>query len=135
MADDTYLIPHKGNLVSRIAGAKIFSKFDMKTRFWQVSIKEEDRFKTTFNVPFGHYECNFMPFGLKHAPSKFQKVMDQVFRSYFDWLIVYIDDVLIFSKSIDENFKHAYKFMHIVKNNGLVLHKRRWRSFRPRLNS
>ena len=101
LADDTYPIPHKGSLIRRIAGAKIFSKFDMKSRFWQVAIKEEDRFKTAFSAPSGHYEWNVMPFGLKHAPSKFQRVMDEVFKPYFDWLIVYIDDFVIFSKRIE----------------------------------
>ena len=87
----------------------------MKSRFWKVSIKEEDRFKTSFSIPSGHYEWNVMPFGLKHAPSKLQKVMDQVFKPYFDWLIVYIDDILVFSKSIDENLKQLYIFIKLIK--------------------
>ena len=111
MADDTYPIPHKGDLIRRIAGAKIFSKFDLKAGFWQVSINEEDKFKTAFSIPAGHYEWNVMPFGLKNSPSKFQKVMDDIFKPYFDWLLVYIDDVLIFSKNIYDHFKHVNIFM------------------------
>lgn len=90
----------------------------MKSGFWQVAMKEEDRFKTAFNIPAGHYEWNTMPFGLKHAPSEFQKVMDQVFKPYFDWLIVYVDDVLIFSKSVEEHFKHVHIFTQVVKRKG-----------------
>ena len=101
LADDTYPIPHKSSLVNRIAGAKIFSKFDLKSGFWQVAIKEEDKFKTSFSVPAGHYEWNIMPFRLKNAPSKFQRVMDNVLNPYFDWMIVYIDDILMFSDSIE----------------------------------
>lgn len=63
LVDDTYPIPHKGNLITRILGAKIFSKFDMKFGFWKVSIKEKDWFKTAFTVSLGHYEWNIMPFG------------------------------------------------------------------------
>ena len=51
----------------------------MKTGFWQVQIKEEDRYKTTFIVLFGHYEGNVMPFGLKNAPSEFQNIMSDIF--------------------------------------------------------
>jgi len=66
-----------------------------------------------------------MPFGLKNAPSKFQKVMDSIFNPYFHWIIVYIDDVLIFSKNIQENFKHVNVFKNLVKHNGLVLSKKK----------
>lgn len=119
LADDTYPKPQKGDLIRRIAGAKIFSKFNLKAGFWQVAIAEKDKFKTTFSIPAGHYEWNVMHFGLKNAPSKFQKVMDIIFEPYFDWLILYIDDVLIFSKNIQEPFKN------LVKHNGLVLSKKK----------
>jgi hypothetical protein len=60
-----YLISNKKYLLSRLYNATIFSKFDMKNGFWQIQIDEKDRYKTTFTVPFGHYEWNVMPFGLK----------------------------------------------------------------------
>ena len=129
MADDTYPIPHKGDLIRRIAGGKIFSKFDLKAGFWQVAIHEEDKFKTAFSIPAGHYEWNVMPFGLKNAPSKFQKVMDDIFKQYFIWLLVYIDDVLIFSRNLDDHFKHVNIFMKLVRKNGLVLSKRKMELF------
>lgn len=129
LGNDTYPIPHKRNLISRIAGDKIFSKFDMKSSFWQVAIQEKDRFKTAFSIPTWHYEWNFLPFGIKHAPSKFQKIMDHIFKPYFDWLMVYIDDVLIFSKSIEEHFKNVHNFSQIMKNNGLVLSKKKMELF------
>ena len=55
----------------------------MKLGFWQVQIKEEDRYKTAFTVPFGHYEWNVMPFGLKNDPSKFQNIMNDIFNPHF----------------------------------------------------
>ena len=125
LADDTYPIPHKGDLIRRISGAKVFSKFDLKSGFWQVAIAEGDRWKTAFNVPHGHYEWNVMPFGLKHAPSKFQKVMDSIFKPYADWLLAYIDDLLIFSKNLNDHFRHLKIFMKLVKNNGIVLSKKK----------
>ncbi|KAI0511012.1 hypothetical protein KFK09_011630 [Dendrobium nobile] len=62
-----------------------------------------------------------MPFGLKNAPSEFQKIMNEIFNSYNKYIIVYIDDVLIFSKSIDEHFKHLKTFIWLAKSNGLVI--------------
>lgn len=129
LADDTYPIPHKGDLIRRIAGAKVFSKFDLKAGFWQVAVHEEDKFKTAFSIPAGHYEWNVMPFGLKNAPSNFQKVMDDIFKPYFDWLLVYIDDVLIFSRNLDDHFKHVNIFMNLVRRNGLVLSKKKMELF------
>lgn len=123
LAYNDYPIPHKGDLISRIAGAKVFSKFDLKSGFWQVAILEKDKFKTAFSVPAGHYEWNVMSFGLKHAPSKFQKVMDSIFKPFFDWLIVYIDDILIFSKNVQDHFRHMHIFRNTIKRNGLVLSK------------
>ena len=78
----------------------------MKLGFWQIQIHESDKYKTGFVTPFGHYEWNVMPFGLKNAPSEFQKIMNEIFNQYSHFSIVYIDDVLIYSKSIDEHWKH-----------------------------
>jgi hypothetical protein len=66
-----YHIPNRKDLVSRLNDALVFSKFDMKSRFWQIQICDQDRYKTAFTTPFGHYEWNVMPFGLKNAPSEF----------------------------------------------------------------
>ena len=77
-----------------------FSKFDMKSGFWQIQINEKDRYKTAFTVPFGHYEWNVMPLGLKNAPNEFQNIMNDIFTPFTDFSIVYIDDVLIFLKQL-----------------------------------
>ena len=98
-----YPLPNKKDLLDRLYKAIIFSKFDMKSRFWQIQIDEKDRYKTAFTVPFGHYEWNIMPFGLKNAPSEFQNIMNEIFAPFTEFPIVYIDDVLIFSKLIDNH--------------------------------
>ncbi|BBN67594.1 hypothetical protein Prudu_122S000600, partial [Prunus dulcis] len=74
-----------------------FSKFDMKSGFWQIQIDELDRYKTAFVTPFGHYEWNVNPFGLKNVSSEFQNIMNEIFNPVSHFSIVYIDDVLIFS--------------------------------------
>jgi len=92
----------------------------MKTGFWQIQIIESDRYKTAFTVPFGHYEWNVMPFGLKNAPSEFQNIMNDIFNTYTCFIIVYIDDVLVFSTSIEQHFKYLNIFINIIIKNGLV---------------
>jgi len=92
----------------------------MKSRFWQIQIAKVDRYKTAFIVPFGHYEWNAMPFGLKNAPFEFQNIMNDIFTPLVSFIIVYIDDVLVFSKSIDQHSKHLQTFIFIMEKNGLA---------------
>ena len=113
-----YHIPNRKNLVSRLSNALVFSKI---SGFWQIQIDDHDRYKTAFTTPFGHYEWNVMPFGLKNAPSEFQNIMNDIFNLFTHFTIVYIDGVLIFSKSIDEHWKHLNSFLDIIKNSGLVV--------------
>ena len=96
-----YPIPNKKDLVTRPSRVVVFSKFDMKSDFWQIQIREFDRYKTTFTTPFGHYEWNLMPFGLKNAHSEFQNIMNEIFNPFSSHAIVHIDDVFIFSESLD----------------------------------
>ena len=116
-----YPIPNKRDLIKRLSQAVIFSKFDMKSGFWQIQIYENDKYKTAFVTPFGHYEGNVMPFSLKNAPNEFQNTMNEIFNQYSHFSVLYIDDVLIYSKSIDEHWKHLYLFARIIKSNGLVV--------------
>ena len=92
----------------------------MKSGFWQIQVAETDRYKTAFTVPFGHYEWNVMPFGLKNAPSEFQNIMNDIFTPYTGFILVYIDDVLIFSKTIDQHFKHLQIFISVMERNVLA---------------
>ena len=110
----------------------MFSKFDMKSEFWQVQISKEDKYKTAFTTPFGHYEWNAIPFGLKNAPSEFQNIMNDIFNSFSHFTIVYIDDVLIYSNSIDEHWKHLYSFLENIKRNGLVVFAKKIKLFQTK---
>ena len=95
-----YPLPNKQELVKNLYKAVIFSKFDMKSGYYQIRIKEEDKYKTAFVVSFGHYEWNVMPMGLKNAPAEFQNIMNNILMPYSGFAIVYLDDVLIFSDSV-----------------------------------
>uniref|UniRef100_A0A9I9D788 Reverse transcriptase domain-containing protein n=1 Tax=Cucumis melo TaxID=3656 RepID=A0A9I9D788_CUCME len=102
-----YLIPIRQDLLKRITLAKVFSKFDMKSGFWQIQIHPADRYKTAFNVPFGQFQWNVMPLGLKNASSEFQKIMNDIFNQYQEFTIVYIDDVL--GMFVGRKFSHPFK--------------------------
>ena len=113
----------KKDLLDRQHDSLIFSNFDLKSGYWQIQINEKDRYKIAFNVLFGQYEWNVMSFGLKNAPSEFQNIMNDIFNPYSDFIIVYIDDILVFSKTIESHFKHLYLFEKIIIKNGVVISK------------
>ena len=97
----------------------VFNKFDMKSGFWQIQIRESDRYKTAFTTPFRHYEWNVMPFGLKNAPSEFQNIINEIFNPFSSFAIVYINDILIFSESLNQHKKHLYKYKYIYNERPL----------------
>jgi hypothetical protein len=96
-----YPIPNKKDLLQKLHFAFIFSKFDMKSGFWQIQIHPKACYKIAFTILFGQYKWNVMPFGLKNAPSKFQRIINDKFNAYSIFYIVYIDDVHIFSNSLE----------------------------------
>nr|GFB87707.1 putative polyprotein [Tanacetum cinerariifolium] len=118
---DQYSLPGINTIIKRIGGAKIFSKFDLKSGFHQVAMNEESIPWTAFLVLGGLYEWLVMPFGLKNAPAVFQRKMDKCFKGTESFIAVYIDDILVFSKNEKEHAKHLEKMLKIYKDNGLVL--------------
>jgi len=92
----------------------------LKSGFWQIGIITADRYKTTFTAPHGQYQWTVMPFGLKNAPSEFQKRLEDIFGGV-EFIIVYIDDLLVFSKDVNSHKMHLEKFYEMVYRHGLVL--------------
>ena len=121
-----YHIPNKNDLVHRLSEVVVFSKFDMKFGFQQIQISENDRYKTIFTTPFGHYEWNVMPFGLKNASSEFQNIMNDIFNTFSHFTIVY-------SSSINEHWKHLYLFLDTIKRNGLVVSAKKVKLFQTKV--
>ncbi|CAJ0928485.1 unnamed protein product [Ranitomeya imitator] len=103
-----YPLPLISDLFARIKGASWFTKIDLRGAYNLVRIRQGDEWKTAFNTPEGHFEYLVMPFGLANAPSVFQSFMHDIFREYLDkFLIVYLDDILIFSDDWESHVKQV----------------------------
>jgi hypothetical protein len=115
-----YALPRIDELLDRLYGAKVFSKIDLTSGYWQIAIAAQDRYKTAFRTRYGHYEFNVMPFGLTNAPATFQSLMNDIFRDMLDeCVIVYMDDILVYSKNPDEHELHLRKVLQRLKDNQL----------------
>lgn len=116
-----YPLPRIDDLLDRLHGAKYFSKVDLASGFYQVPLKEEDRPKTAFRTRFGSYEFKVMPMGLCNSPSTFQRLMDVVLYETLDlFVIVYLDDILIYSKTEEEHLKHVEIVLQKLREHKLL---------------
>ncbi|MBE6133033.1 MAG: hypothetical protein E7180_06615 [Erysipelotrichaceae bacterium] len=119
---NSYPLPLISELIDRVKGAKYFTKLDLKSAYNLVRIKEGDEFKTAFRTRYGHYEYLVMPFGLKNAPATFQHFINDVLSDYLDdFVISYIDDILIYSNSLEEHHEHVRKVLKKLLDNNLFV--------------
>jgi RNase H-like domain found in reverse transcriptase/Reverse transcriptase (RNA-dependent DNA polymerase)/Integrase zinc binding domain/Chromo (CHRromatin Organisation MOdifier) domain len=120
---DRYAIPHQDNIFASLIGALFFSHLDMNKGYHQVELDEESRKLTAFiTEEFGLWEYLRVPFGLKNAPSFFQRIMDELLARYrFDFVLAYLDDIVIFSKTFDEHLQHIEVVLDVLSSVGLTL--------------
>ena len=119
---DAYPLPNINEILDQLGSAKYFSILDLASGFHQIPMHKEDSPKTAFSTPYGHYEFNRMPFGLKNAPATFQRLMDQILTGLQGTeLFVYLDDVVIYARSLQEHLVKFKKLAGRLQKAGLQL--------------
>lgn len=130
---DRYPIPHIHSVGSKLKDQTVFSKIDLLKAYHQIPMREEDIEKTAVITPFGLFEYVFMPFGLRNAGSTFQRFMDNLFLNV-SCVFNYLDDVLIFSPSMEQHIKDLDVVMGILEENNLKLSINKCEFFRNSLD-
>ncbi|KAJ9541625.1 LOW QUALITY PROTEIN: hypothetical protein OSB04_028131 [Centaurea solstitialis] len=115
-----YPLPRIDDLFDQLQGAKFFSKIDLRSGYHQLKVRKEEISKTAFRTRYGHYEFLVMSFGLTNAPAAFMDFMNRVCKPYLDeFVIVFIDDILIYSKTAEEHGEHQRKVLEMLKRERL----------------
>ncbi|GJU29488.1 putative reverse transcriptase domain-containing protein [Tanacetum coccineum] len=115
-----YPLPRIDDLFDQLQGSSVYSKIDLRSGYHQLRVKDEDIPKTAFRTRYGHYEFQVMPFGLTNAPAVFMDLMNRVCKPYLDkFVIVFIDDILIYSRNKEEHANHLRIILELLKKEKL----------------
>nr|XP_055059066.1 uncharacterized protein LOC129442817 [Misgurnus anguillicaudatus]XP_055059067.1 uncharacterized protein LOC129442817 [Misgurnus anguillicaudatus] len=119
---DAYALPNIEETFSALTGSKWFSVMDLKSGYYQVEVEEEDKHKTAFVTPMGFWEFNRLPQGVTNAPSTFQRVMEKCVGSlHLKEVLVFLDDLIVFSNSLEEHEERLMRVLNRLKEFGLKL--------------
>lgn len=128
---DAYALPNIEEIFTALSGAKWFSVMDLKSGYYQVEMAEEDKPKTAFVCPLGFYEFNRMPQGVTNAPSTFQRLMERgVGDLHLNEVLVFLDDLIVFSDTLEEHETRLMKVLNRLKDYGLKLSPEKCHFFR-----
>ena len=115
-----YLLPRIDDLFDQLQSAKVFSKIDLRSCYYQLRIREQDVHKIAFRTRYGHFEFLVMPFGLTNAPAAFMDMMQRVFTPYLaQFIIVFIDDILIYLDTVEQHAEHLRTALQTLREHQL----------------
>ncbi|GKD63054.1 putative reverse transcriptase domain-containing protein, partial [Tanacetum coccineum] len=115
-----YPLPRIDDLFDQLQGSSVYSKIDLRSGYHQLRVREEDIPKTAFRTRYGYYEFQVMPFDLTNAPTVFMDLMNRVYKPYLDkFVIVFIDDILIYLKNKEEHEEHLKLIIELLKKDEL----------------
>ncbi|CAI5480238.1 unnamed protein product [Closterium sp. Yama58-4] len=125
-------VPRVEDLLDAVQGARVFSKIDLRSGYHQIRVVPEDQHKTAFRTKQGLYEFRVLPFGLTNAPATFQTLMNTVLSEFLgSFVVVYLDDILIFSKSKEEHVQHLQKVFEVLRREKLYAKQSKCEFFLP----
>ncbi|GJZ49209.1 putative reverse transcriptase domain-containing protein [Tanacetum coccineum] len=117
-----YPLPRIDDLLDQLQGSSVYSKIDLRSGYHQLRVKDEDIPKTAFRTRYKHYEFQVMPFVLTNAPAVFMDLMNRVCKPYLDnFIIVFIDDILIYSSNKEEHANHLRIILELLKKEKLYV--------------
>ena len=131
---DVFPLPRIDDLVDQLSGRCVFSTHDARSGYWQIRVEESSQPKTAFVTMDGLYEFRVMPFGLCNAPATFQRVIQKVLAGLNDFCSIYIDDILVFSRSVKEHLHHLAQVFERLRKIGLKLHPQKCRFAYPEVS-
>ena len=132
---DAYPLPRIDDSLDALGGSQLFSTLDLTSGYWQVELDEEAKERAAFVTRSGLWEWQVLPFGLTSAPSTFERLMETVLRGlHWETLLIYLDDIIVFSKDLDSHLKHLAEVFDRLQSAGLKLKPEKCKLFADKVN-